>query len=235
MKYLVGLFYRNSLEYLKIAVQSVKPFWKHIVIIDNTPELSLRSERAFPEGVTIVEPPAPLTFTQSMNLIIRMAEKQGCDAVLFMHNDVQAHANAADRFLKTMNRLHRDGIHWGLLMTQQFLIVAQNIKMIREVGLWDTVWPDIFSDYDYCYRVYLSGYEILKLELPLTHHNEGGSTVKADLNLWSLTLLNAPMWHDYYQIKWGGDLLKETYRIPFTPASADSQAEDWSKRIRIMS
>lgn len=42
MKYVYGFFYRNSLDLLRLALNSIKPCWNHTVIIDNTSDLALR-------------------------------------------------------------------------------------------------------------------------------------------------------------------------------------------------
>lgn len=233
MKYLLGFFYRNTLDYLKLAIQSVGAFREHIVVIDNTPNLSLRSEPDFPKDIPIIEPPFPLSFTQSMNYLIQLAGERDCDVVMFMHNDVEAHPNTPERFLKTVEHLLHDGSKWGIATTSDYLsLFAQNMKMVREIGLWDTVFPDMYSDSDYLYRAHIAGYEFIDTELPITHHNGGSNTIKSDFKLWNLTALYAPLWLEYYKSKWGGELLGENYSVPYLSSSKLSNPTHWLFTLR---
>ncbi|MBU5440810.1 glycosyltransferase family 2 protein [Paenibacillus sp. MSJ-34] len=231
MKYIAGFFYRNGLDYLRLAIQSLKPYWKHTVVIDNTPGLSLRYEAPFPPGVKTIEPPTPLTFTQSMNYLIRMAEEQGCDAVIFMHNDVEAHPGTAEKFLAAVKKLHDQGSNWGLVTAHGYLLAALSMKAVKRIGLWDTFFPAIFSDYDYCQRIHHGGFDMLETYYPLTHHNGGSNTLKNDQMLWNLTAMYGPLWLEYYKIKWGGEPLHETYRIPFDPNSTVPPPTSWSNAV----
>lgn len=231
MKYLFGYFYRNSLDYLRISIQSFQLFRERMVIIDNTPDLSLRYEAPFPEGVRIIEPPIPLTFTQSMNYLIRMAEEEGCDAIMFTHNDVEAHLHTPERIVAALDVLQKQNINWGIMTAHGFLFAVLNLEAVRKVGMWDTVFPSNFSDYDYCQRMHLGGFKLVETYFPLTHHNGGSSTLRNDIPLWNLTAMNSPMWRDYYAAKWGGIEVHEKYRIPFDPGSTNPPPTSWATAV----
>jgi len=222
MKYIIGFFYRNNLELLRTAIQSIQPLWEHTIIIDNTPDHSLQNEHPFPAGVQIYVPTAPLSFTQSMNLLLEMGQQQGVDAVLFMHNDVVAHPGTANKFISALTTLKNSGTKWGLACGHLFLLFAINIEVVKTIGLWDTSWPDYFSDCDYVYRARLAGYDVIEASLPVTHHNGGSNTIKSDSNLYSLTLQMWPAWEEYYLRKWGGPIGSEKYKAPFDPAATTS-------------
>lgn len=227
MKYVFGFFYRNSLPLLRLALDSIKPCWKHTVVIDNSPGNELRTA-SFPPGVQVCEPPVPLSFTQSMNYLIRIGEERGADVVIFMHNDVEMHPGTIEAYLSAIKTLLQSDKKWGVLLAHGFLVAALRMEAVRVVGLWDTVWPDIYSDYDYCQRIHMAGFELVDTYLPLTHHNGGSNTIKNDQQLFSITQLMAPIWAEVYKYKWGGPQLLEKYRIPYDPSSTAPPPTSWS-------
>ncbi|MDR5584018.1 glycosyltransferase family 2 protein [Paenibacillus larvae] len=231
MKYVYGFFYRNSLDLLRLALNSIKPCWNHTVIIDNTSDLALRGE-SFPQGVQILEPPVPLTFTQSMNYLIRVGEECEADAVIFMHNDVELHPGTIEAYLSALENLVHSDKNWGVLLANGFLLAAMRMEAVKKIGLWDTVWPDIFSDYDYCQRIHIAGYDIVDTYLPLTHHNGGSNTIKKDPLLFSLTQVMGPLWLEIYKAKWGDMQVQEKYRIPYDPSSTTPPPTHWPDYYR---
>jgi hypothetical protein len=52
--------------------------------------------------------------------------------------------------------------------------------MIPEIGEWDTVLPQYFSDCDYYRRVQLAGFELIETGLPVIHVDKGSNTLRSD-------------------------------------------------------
>lgn len=90
MRYIVGIPYVNRLDLLNRAVASIRPYWPHTYVLDNSANSELKGH-ALSGLVNIIHPPVPLTFTQSMNWFQRIAAEQGADAVMYMHTDAEAH------------------------------------------------------------------------------------------------------------------------------------------------
>jgi hypothetical protein len=58
---------------------------------------------------SIYEPPIPLNFCQIMNLLQKMGMQQGCDVVMFMHNDAEAPSGVPIQFLAKLYELQATG------------------------------------------------------------------------------------------------------------------------------
>lgn len=214
MKYVYGFFYRNSLDLLRLALNSIKPCWNHTVIIDNTPDLALRGE-SFPQGVQILEPPVPLSLSQTMNLLKRKGETNHCDVMMFMHNDAEMPPGMAELFLKKVEQLSQSNVNWGTAIPRCDALTAFNVKAMTEVGLWDTYLPKYFADGDYYRRLNLAGYPQINTEVPILHHNSGASTVKSDASLAAVHNATFSQYLRYYVVKWGGEPGQEAYTAPF--------------------
>lgn len=74
MNFIVGIPYVNRPDLLQRAVDSIKPYWPNTVIIDNSEQQELRNHD-ISSKVEVFIPPVPLTFTQSMNFIIKKLKK----------------------------------------------------------------------------------------------------------------------------------------------------------------
>jgi len=212
MKYLIGVGYVNRTDLLDRALLSIKPFWPNTTIIDNSANRELKGKYSY---VKTYEPPVPLSFSQSMNLLQKMAQYEGCDIVMFMHNDAEAHPGVADAFLGKLEMLSHLGQKWGVAFTNYHTLVAFNMNAVREVGGWDTTLPRYFADCDYYRRMELAGYPPVHTGLQVTHHNDGSSTIKSDPYLNLLNGVTFPLYMDYYAAKWGGLPGQETYLSPF--------------------
>lgn len=213
MKYIVGIGYANRLDLLHKAVDSIKPYWPHTIIVDNSDGVDLRDEHELHNKVSIFEPPVPLSVTQMFNYLLKRGMQEGCDAVLFMHNDAEAHAGTPERFLEILESWQANGERWGVALTQYDILCAFNLNAVREVGLWDTVMPNFFSDCEYYRRMQMAGYGVPWTHLPVTHH--GGQTTKSDPYRMRVYRSAIKVHHEYYLAKWGGTTGKEVYTRPF--------------------
>jgi len=214
MQYIHGIPFVNRPDLLELALQSVRPFWPHTLIIDNS-DTGL-DPSMWP--VPIMRPPVPLTFSQSMNLLQHLASERSCDCLLFMHNDAEAGAGTPKRLLAIIEEAIASGQRWGVAFTHYDTLAAFSMAMVHAVGPWDTTLPHYFADNDYYRRVRLAGYEIINTGLEVTHHNDASSTIKSDPRLTFLNSVMFPLYGHYYTTKWGGPPGNETYDWPFNGA-----------------
>lgn len=213
MKYLIGIGYVNRQDLLTIAINSIKPYWPNTVIIDNSPNQDLRINRTLP--IPVYEPPVPLSFSQTMNLLQVMAREKNCDVVMFLHNDAEAHPGTPEAFLSMLESLKKQKRRWGVAFTNYHSLVAFNMEAIRNVGLWDTTMPRYFADVDYYHKVQLAGFENINTLLGVTHHYNGSCTIKSDPNLMFIHNITFPLYQQYYEKKWGGPPGQERFTKPF--------------------
>ena len=214
MNYLLGIPFANREDLLERALATVKPLWPHTVIVDNSePGLD---PAAWP--VRVVPSPVPLTFSQSMNLLQRLASEQSCDVLLYMHNDAEAGPGTADRLLAITDEALVSGRRWGVAFTHYDTLASFNMTMVREVGPWDTILPNYFADNDYYRRVRLAGYEMIETGLPVAHVGGGSNTINSDPRRRFLNGVAYPLYERYYATKWGGTPGRETYVQPFNGA-----------------
>lgn len=220
MKYIVGIPYRNRIDLLRDAINSIKCFWDNLVLIDNSGCQEL-STQDFGKDFLIIEPIVPLTFTQSQNAFIRIANEKACDFYMYMHTDAVAENGTPEKLLELIQQLFDAKRNWGELLTDEVagphvdLLAAYNMEAVNNVGLYDTVFPDYFTDCDYHRRMIIKGYELINSELKLIHQNGGNNTIKSDYMLKSLKNRKDVLYRHYYIAKWGGDPGREIYTIPF--------------------
>ncbi|MBD0381609.1 glycosyltransferase family 2 protein [Paenibacillus sedimenti] len=213
MKYIVGIGYANRLDLLHKAVDSIKPYWPHTIVVDNSDLQDLREEHELRNKVNIFEPPVPLSATQIFNYLLKRGMREGCDAVLFMHHDAEPHEGTPEKFLEILESWQARGDKWGVALTQYDILCAFNLKAVKEVGWWDTVMPNFFADSEYYRRMRMAGYSVIWTHLPVTHHR--GQTTKSDPYRLRVFRSSITIHHDYYLAKWGGTTDKEVFTTPF--------------------
>jgi hypothetical protein len=215
LKYLIVIGFVNRLDLLQIAIQSIQPFWPYLTVIDNSESKDLRHSDWLKSIASIYEPPIPLNFCQMMNLIQKMGMQQGCDVVMFMHNDAEAPPGVPLQFLAKLNELQATGRKWGVALTNYDILVAFNMEAVKAVGLWDSNLPSYFTDADYYCRIWRSPYEEIETGLPVIHHNLGGSTYKSDPYRNKVNDCTFKLYEQFYIKKWGGTFRYEKYTTPF--------------------
>ncbi len=214
MKYLFGIPFTSRHDLLERALESMKPLWAHAGIVGN----SDRGLDALAWPVPVMRPSVPLTFSQTMNLLQRLAAELSCDVLISMHDDGQAGPGTAGRFLDAIEEALTSGRRWGVAFTAYDTLASFSMAMACEVGPWDTLLPQYFADNDYYRRINLAGYEVIETGLPVTHANGGSSTIKTDSRRMFLNSVTFPLYERYYATKWGGPPGRETYRRPFNGA-----------------
>ncbi len=221
MKYIVGIPYRNRIDLLRDAINSIKCYWDNLVLIDNSGCQEL-STQGFGKDFLIIESIVPLTLTQSHNTFIQIANEKACDFFMFMHNDAVADKGIPENFLELVQQLFDEKRNWGALFTNEVagshpdLLAAYNMEAINNVGLYDTVLHDYFSDWDYYRRMIIKGYELIDSGLNLIHQNGGSNTINSDRMMNLLHHITFLLYRGYYIRKWGGEPGKDQYTIPFS-------------------
>lgn len=214
MNYLVGIPFVNRTDLLLQALNSIQHFWPNTVVIDNSENHALSTEQQVNSKVRVFEPPIPLTFTQSMKLLERLGRNQGCEVVMYMHVDAEAHPGTPEAFLQHVQNLQQEGRRWGVAFTYYDTLAAYNLNAMQAVGSWDTVFANYYTDVDFYRRLRLAGYEQVETHLPVTHHG-GSSTYKSDPALAFQVSVTLQLYDQYYRQKWGGPPGEEQYNTPF--------------------
>jgi hypothetical protein len=209
VRYLLGIPVATGLDLLQRALASVAELAGETVLLDNT-EAGLDG---LAPGVEVVRPIVPLTFTQSMNALCRLAEERDRDVLLFMHHDAEAQAGTPRALLDTCHELTAEGRRWGVAFTHYDAFAALNLEAVRDVGPWDTALPHYFADNDYYRRVRLAGWELVDTGLPVAHHTS--SALSREPRRRFLNHVTFPLAARYYAAKWGGPPGEERFDRPF--------------------
>ena len=204
------IFAVNREDLLRKAVESAEDLWDILTVIDNSKDgLSLR----FARGGGVLRPPVPLTASQSINLSITSTRREGRSICIWMHNDAEAHPGSCKSLLEYAMQLNEEGRKWGVIFTNYDALSATNMRMIDEVGLWDTNLPSYFSDNDFYRRVELAGYEKINTNIAVDH--VGSQTINSDEEWKFMNSMTFPIYGAYYERKWGGSPGRETFTRPF--------------------
>lgn len=214
MKYIVAIPCVNRIDLLREAIDSIKPFWDSLVLIDNTVGREL-SKQSFGKAFSIIEPIVPLTHSQTMNAVIRIAAEKSCDFFIAMHNDALADSGTPDKLLESIYQLFDTKRNWGMVFTHYDILCVFNTETVLNVGLWDTVFPLYFADNDYYRRIRLKGYETVESGLSVFHQNGGSNTIRSDSMLGFINGKTFNIYKEYYISKWGGEPGRERYTVPF--------------------
>lgn len=204
--------YVNRPDLLERAVRSVQCRGVEVNIINNSDGPSI----GIP-GVEFIQrrPPVPLTFAQTQNWMLNIAEGDSDygEFYLFCHSDAEAGEGTVQKLIELAQSLTNEGRKWGLIMTNYDALAAFNTAAFREVGGWDTELSWYHSDTDMYRRLELAGYELVKSNLPVKH--EASQTLNSDQAIKRNVDLMFPCRVAYYKAKWGGDAGSETYSVPF--------------------
>lgn len=207
----------NRPDLLARAVESVRPLWRFVSILDNSPDASLSRDSQWP--VPILRPSVPLSCAQSMNFLHRLARERGLDAFGYQHEDAEAGPQTAERFAAAIEAAHGAGRNWATIFTHYDLISAYRTAAVDAIGPWDTNFPcpNYHHDCDWFYRAKLKGYELIETKLEVTHMDGGSVTVK-DPARQRIAQITFPLNDAYYVAKWGGRQHEERFTSPWNQA-----------------
>jgi hypothetical protein len=180
MRYLLGMPFVNRRDLLERAIASVPAMQRRLVVIDNSTYRELRGHKPIGDEL-IYEPPVPLTFVQSMNLLQQMAHEANCDVLCFMHNDAEAEPGMDHRFLDEVTEIWRRDPEFGVLFTAYDTLAAFNMMAVRRVGPWDSIFTQYFADVEYYARLRRHGFKEMKSDIGVIHHTS--MTIKTDPRL----------------------------------------------------
>lgn len=199
MRFIIGIPFVNRSDLFRKAVASVPDDMRWCLrMLDNS---------------TYLNPSVPLSASQSINYFIHVAYSLESDVLFFMHNDAEAEPGTFEGLVEKCEQLNKDGVKWGAVFTNYDCLVAFNMKAVKEVGDWDTNFPQYFSDNDYYRRLRIAGYPTFESGLPVKH--KCSQTIHSDPDREFMNAQTFPMYAQYYAKKWGGDPGNETFLVPF--------------------
>ena len=196
----------NRPDLLRLAIASVpRRLTAEPIVINNSGEpIDVQAK--------VIEPSVPLTASQSLNLMHKLAKQSRVPFYFFMHNDAEAGPETiGDLYELALRKCSRN--KWGVIFTNYDALAAFNTEAFDAVGPWDTNLPQYFTDNDMYRRLRMAGYEMLESNLPVNH--VGSQTLHADPSHLLIHRISFPIYEKYYTAKWGGGPGKETYRTPW--------------------
>jgi len=199
MRYMLGIPYVNRYDLLLKAIASVECFHDHLVLIDNSEARELE-ETDLNREFEIVHPSVPLTFTQTQNLLQKIAQQRKCDVLFFMHNDAEAAPGSAETFLQRVAELWRTNPRFGVAFTHYDALCAFNVIALGRIGPWDTVFTQYFADNDYYRRLEEAGFEKIDTGIEVYHHGPSATTL-SDPHRQHVNNIFFPTFEQYFRSK----------------------------------
>ena len=205
------VFYVNRPDLLQRAVASFPYLQDELTLVDNSAE----GQHVSVQGATTFRPPVPLTYSQSMNWMLKDAREKKVDFILHFHSDASSqNPYAVSQLLTFVRELRDTNRRWGCAWSYYDILWAINPKAMSDVGGWDTNLPNYFTDNDTRRRLELAGWECIDTGIQGIGH-EGSATINADPKLKFVNGIMFPLYRRYYTAKWGGGPGKEVYKFPF--------------------
>ena len=201
MRYLLGIPHVNRLDLLQQAVGSVPAFHDRMIIIDNSDTGELKATSLAADH-RVIEPCVPLTFTQTQNLLQKLARTDGCDVLFFMHSDGEAAPGSDGELLETTRWLWRFDREFGVAFTNYDVLCAYNMAACDAIGPWDTVFAQYHADVDYYGRMKDAGFQEISTGIQVRHHGPS-ATLDADPQRRKVSELFGPVYHQYLRTKHG--------------------------------
>lgn len=209
------VFYVNRPELLRRAVDSFPDTWSNLTVVDNSGSGEI--DCYCPNPVELFWPPAPLTYAQSMNWMLKDALDKKVDFILHFHSDAMSTNPAAVSQLLAYARDLRDNQpsrKWYCAWTYYDILWAINPVALKSIGGWDTNLPDYYGDNDARHRALLAGWECIDTHIEGMSH-EGSATINSDPKLRFIHQQTFPLHRQYYIAKWGGGPGEEQFSVPF--------------------
>lgn len=217
MKFIIGIPFVVGLDFTQKALQSIRPYWEHTYVIDSSvpPDPPASSIWQQGDSWTLMRLLIPIGMAQSVNLIMALGEKHGCDVMFYMHNDAEAGEGTVERLLELAAQYIRVNRKWAVLFTSYDALCCYNMACVRDVGPWDArLFPfPYYGDNDWHRRVQLAGWELIDTGLPCAHF--GSHSLKINPQYKFLNQITFDNQCDIYKKKWGGHPGQETFTKPF--------------------
>ncbi len=209
------VMYVNRPDLLKRALDSFPDLWDNLTIVDNSVD-GMPKLFTVESGIKCFCPPVPLSYSQSMNWMLKDATEKKVDFILHFHSDAKnTNPVAVSQLLDYARQLRRVGMdRWACLWTLYDVLWCLNPVAARDVGGWDTTFPNYFVDQVQKMRWKARGWETIDTHIEgITH--EGSATIRSDPKLEFINGVTFPLYKQLYRRMWAGDPGKEKYDVPF--------------------
>jgi len=211
MKHKLHVTFATRDDMVRKAVESVRDIGNIHVWADGRASPDISGVEHHSPGLVGIVP--------MMNMCIKTSWAD--DVMFWMHDDAEALPGVAKQFREYVEgRLHK---HWGLIFTNGDKLCAFNMRAVREVGWWDTMFFQYEADIDYHYRLRLAGW-------PPEFSPFGGGVIHAAAQTGSADrqhggdpnymkriqfIDGCQFQYHYYEFKWGGKRGEERFSVPF--------------------
>jgi len=201
--------YVNRPDLLRRAVESVprKLSYSPIIINNSGQRLPVEVDR-----YDHMEPPVPLTFSQTQNWMLKIASQRAVPFYFFLHSDAIPGDDTLDLLFQKALALEASQ-RWGAIFTAYDSLAAFNTEAMTAVGGWDTLFTWYASDCDMYRRLRLAGYPTVESNLPVFH--QASQTLNSDPEVKRRVDVEFPLREQIYLKKWGGKPGFETFETPW--------------------
>lgn len=204
----------NHFDLLEKAIRSIKPEIFNEYIIFNNSEQEVPEELYKDTPFRVWQPPFPMTFTQTQNIMRAYAMDNKFESYAFMHNDGEVLDDTDVRLVAFAETQNKAKNKWGIIFTSYDVLCIFNTNAVREIGVWgDENWPEQRSGYyldnDYYRRLDQSGYAHVHLENSNVSHEKSSNTIQVESEAATWRLQQEAV-VEHYINKWGGPPGEET-------------------------
>lgn len=213
------VFYVNRPDLLVRAIESFPDLQSVLTVVNNSGtelhEIDALPEDHYFKAADVFRPPVPLSYSQSMNWMLKDAEQKQVDFILHFHSDASSSNPAAvQELLAYARRMKEENRRWGCLWTFYDVLWCLNPLACRDVDGWDIIFPDYFCDQVMKQRWKSRGWETIDTHIQgITH--EGSATINSDPELRVRHSYLFPLYSMFYQAMYGGEPGKERFSQPF--------------------
>lgn len=120
----------------------------NIRLIDTSAALTQEDLRQVPNGVKILDPTIPLSFSQMQEYMRKTAKKEDLDVYFWIHSDVLLSEGTALKAVEAVEQMMTFDPKWGILFFSYDLFCAFSVDAVSQIP-WDLAIPHYKADYDY--------------------------------------------------------------------------------------
>lgn len=193
LKYKLFIFTAAHHGLLERALKSIQSVWDHTTVINNT-------DSTLTLPVATLNPPVPLTSTQSFNYARKLAIESGCEWLLTMHDDAYLIEDVIGQFIGRLENTHQ---RLGWVGTLYDRLAAWKISMLVDVGEMDVFLPYYGADVDFFLRMESNGWDKKDDEIRAKLVHDRSTMVKTMPAYKRAIDLMQPYVLTYLKDKWG--------------------------------
>ena len=210
--FLVFVPYVNNRELLEKAIQSLKPLWRSLIVIDQSEEDLVAQWANEIAGVYRVGFRS-ISFTQMMNWATEEAFSRRVRLLGFVHSDAECVGDEVPEAIMSFARgLLTERI--GVTFTNYDAFAVFNVDALQVVGPWDESFRWYFADNDYYYRLRLLGWSAAEFGGSQVRHIPS-QTLQADARIRGEVNASWEWTVRHYEHKWGGSTGHERFTVPY--------------------